>query len=151
MLSVCSPVSGIATELAEVPDPVFARGLVGPGIAVTPGSEPHDVVAPIDGAVVKLHAHAFVVADDQGRGVLVHLGIDTVRLDGAGFEILLDGAGERQRVRAGTPMVRWNPADVVARGHSAAVPVVALDAAEGAVTQAATGEVTRGEQLFLWA
>lgn len=151
MLSVRSPVTGVVMGLSEVPDPVFARGLVGPGTAVTPVRESHEVLAPVDGAVVKLQPHAFVVADDEGRGVLVHLGIDTVRLDGAGFETLLDGAGQGHRVAAGTPLVRWNPAGVQERGFSATVPVIALDAGEEAVTGAAVGEVVRGEQLFQWA
>ncbi|RNL81676.1 PTS sugar transporter subunit IIA [Halostreptopolyspora alba] len=151
MLSVRSPVTGAVVGLSEVPDPVFARGLVGPGAAVTPAHEPHDVVAPVEGVVVKLQPHAFVIADDEGRGVLVHLGIDTVRLDGAGFETLLDGAGRGQRVAAGTPLLRWNPADAWARGFATTVPVVALDAGEEAVTRAAVGEVTRGERLFQWA
>ncbi len=150
VLSVRSPVSGTASGLSEVPDPVFAKGLVGPGISVTPVHESHDVAAPIDGTVVKLQAHAFVIADERGRGVLVHLGIDTVRLDGEGFETLLEGSGKGHHVTAGTPLVRWNPADVQQRGFSVAVPVVALDAGENTVTHVTSGSVSQGEELFRW-
>ncbi|WP_046470734.1 PTS sugar transporter subunit IIA [Allosalinactinospora lopnorensis] len=148
MLSVHAPVPGTAVGLSEVSDPVFGQGMVGPGAAIEPAREPHEAIAPISGTVVKLHAHAFVIADEQGRGVLVHLGIDTVRLDGKGFEKL---AEEGEQVAAGAPLIRWNPADVQEEGYSPIVPVVALDADGDVISRAVTGEVAKGEQLFQWA
>ncbi|ASU85463.1 phosphoenolpyruvate--carbohydrate phosphotransferase [Nocardiopsis gilva YIM 90087] len=148
MLSVLSPVPGAAVGLSDVPDPVFAQGMVGPGAAVQPLAEPQQAVAPISGKIIKLHPHAFVVVDREGRGVLVHLGIDTVKLDGKGFEKL---AAEGDEVAAGTPLIRWNPQEVAAQGLSAIVPVVALDAESDVVSGTATGDVAKGEQLFQWA
>lgn len=88
------------------------------------------------------------MADDEGRGVLAHLGIDTVKLEGQGFEKL---ATEGERIEAGTPLVRWNPADVAARELSPIVPVVALDVASDVISRAVTGEVAAGDVLFQWA
>ncbi|MUL39967.1 PTS glucose transporter subunit IIA [Streptomonospora sp. PA3] len=147
MLHVLAPVPGTAVAMAEVPDPVFAQGMVGPGAAVQPAPRPQEAVAPVSGQVVKLHPHAFMVLADGARGVLVHLGIDTVKLDGAGFEKLVE---EGAHVEAGTPVIRWNPADVEAKGLSAVVPVVALDADTGAVDAPARGEVATGDALFSW-
>ncbi|MBB6170148.1 PTS system glucose-specific IIA component/PTS system N-acetylglucosamine-specific IIA component [Nocardiopsis mwathae] len=148
MLSVLSPAPGAAVALSAVPDPVFAQGMVGPGVAVVPIAEPQEAVAPISGKIIKLHPHAFVVVDREGRGVLVHLGIDTVKLDGKGFEKL---AAEGDEVEAGTPLIRWNPGEVAAEGLSAIVPVVALDAESEVVSDAATGDVAQGGRLFRWA
>ncbi|MPZ28003.1 MAG: PTS glucose transporter subunit IIA [Micromonosporaceae bacterium] len=146
-LAVVAPVAGTVIPLSEVPDPVFAGGLVGPGAAIAPDPAGHRVVAPVGGELVKVKPHAFVVASPQGYAVLVHLGIDTVRLDGAGFTVL---AAPGQLVAAGDPVVRWDPAAVATRGLATTCPVVALDAPAGAVTQVATGRVAAGDPLFTW-
>ncbi|MFC4058084.1 PTS glucose transporter subunit IIA [Planomonospora corallina] len=148
MTAVLAPVAGTAVGLAAVPDPVFAAGLVGPGAAIDPARRPGRVVAPIAGRVRKLHPHAFVVVSDDGRGVLVHLGIDTVQLRGEGFELLV---AEGDRVSAGQPVLVWNPAGVEASGRSPVCSVVALDAFAEAVTEVADGAVAAGEALFRWA
>ncbi|GAA3759780.1 glucose-specific phosphotransferase system IIA component [Spinactinospora alkalitolerans] len=148
MLSVLSPVSGTAVGLSEIPDPVFAQGMVGPGTAIRPRDGLQEAVAPVTGKVAKLHAHAFVLLGEGGRGVLVHLGIDTVKLDGAGFDKLVEEGAE---IEAGRPMIRWNPADVTARGLSPIVPIVALDADGDVISRAGTGEIEQGDLLFQWA
>ncbi|MDA8371317.1 MAG: PTS glucose transporter subunit IIA [Nocardiopsaceae bacterium] len=148
MLLVLAPVTGAAVDLSEVPDPVFAQSMVGPGVAIRPLGEAQEAVAPVHGTVVKLHAHAFVVVDPEGRGVLVHLGIDTVKLGGDGFAKL---AAEGEHVAAGTPLVRWDPARVEAKGLSSIVPVVALDADGAAISPTTAAEVAQGDRLFDWA
>ncbi|MGC5013285.1 PTS sugar transporter subunit IIA [Streptosporangium sp. DT93] len=147
MTTVLAPVTGVAVRLGAVPDPVFSEGLVGAGMAIEPDRTPGRVVAPIAGTIVKLHPHAFVVVGDDGRGVLVHLGIDTVQLRGEGFEPL---AVEGDRVRAGQPVVAWDPAGIEASGRHPICPVVALDAAAGTVSGLAAGVVTAGDGLFEW-
>ncbi|WP_029290755.1 PTS glucose transporter subunit IIA [Cellulomonas sp. HZM] len=150
-LTVLSPAAGLVVALGEVPDPVFSAELVGPGVAIDPsGAEHAQVVAPVEGTVVKMHPHAFVVETADNRGVLVHLGIDTVQLGGEGFTLhVTEGA----RVRAGQVVVTWDPAAVVAGGRSAVCPVVALDAGGAALTLLARAgdEVAAGEPLLEWA
>lgn len=147
VLLVRSPLPGTAIGLRDVPDPVFAQAMVGPGAAVDPERGPLTAVAPIAGTLVKLKPHAFVVAGPDGRGVLVHLGIDTVNLDGAGFELL---AAEGAEVAAGAPVIRWNPAEIEAGGLSPICPVIALDADAAAVDAVAAGEIGPGVPLFHW-
>lgn len=148
MTTVSSPVTGRAVPLTSVPDPVFAGAMVGPGMAVDPVREAGAAVSPVDGVIVSLHPHAFVVVDDEGHGVLTHLGIDTVQLNGAGFELLV---AKGDRVRRGEAVVRWNPADVVAAGKSPVCPVVALEATGDVLSELVEdGEVVAGAQLFLW-
>ncbi|PXY19202.1 PTS sugar transporter subunit IIA [Prauserella muralis] len=147
-LSVQSPVAGTVAAMADVPDPVFAQAMVGPGIAVQPAGGRADAVAPIDGTVVTLHPHAFVVAGEDGRAVLVHLGIDTVKQKGTGFTLhVVQG----ESVRAGQPVVGWDPDAVREAGYSPIVPVVALDARQEVLAPAEPGTaVAAGEELFTW-
>ena len=68
VLTVLAPVTGTVVDVSEVEDPVFAAGLVGPGLAIEPdGVRGGEAVAPITGKIVKLHPHAFVVQHDEGR------------------------------------------------------------------------------------
>ncbi|MDX3239681.1 PTS glucose transporter subunit IIA [Streptomyces sp. ME03-5709C] len=148
MTTVSSPLTGRAIGLAAVPDPVFSGAMVGPGTAIDPVREPSVAVSPVDGVVVSLHAHAFVVVDSDGHGVLTHLGIDTVQLNGEGFEVLVD---KGDTVVRGQEMVRWDPSAVEAAGKSPVCPVVALEAtAEALSGLVEDGEVTAGAALFSW-
>jgi len=122
--------------------------MVGPGMAIDPVREASEAVSPVDGVIVSLHAHAFVVVDDEGHGVLTHLGIDTVQLNGEGFELLV---AKGDSVTRGQAIVRWNPAEIEAAGKSPVCPVVALEATPDALGDLVEeGEVLAGTQLFLW-
>lgn len=146
--AVGSPVAGAVVAMSEVPDPVFAEAMVGPGLAVEPGTEPGPGTAssPVAGTVATVHPHAFVVVTTAGPAVLVHLGIDTVKLAGDGFTLL---AAKGDTVAAGQPMVEWDPAAVRAQGYSAVCPVVVLDAEQGALEAwHDPGPVARGDTLF---
>ncbi|MET9189148.1 PTS sugar transporter subunit IIA [Streptomyces tendae] len=148
MTTVSSPLTGRAIGLAAVPDPVFSGAMVGPGTAIDPVREPSEAVAPVDGVIVSLHPHAFVVVDESGHGVLTHLGIDTVQLNGEGFELLVS---KGDTVVRGQGVVRWDPAAVEAAGKSPICPIVALEATAEALTDLREdGEVKAGESLFLW-
>ena len=124
-LVLLAPLSGWAAPLAETPDPVFAQGMMGEGVAIDPTSD--TLCAPCAGVVVKAHAagHAVTLRTPQGAEILMHIGLDTVALGGVGFDVhVKDGqsvaAGERlvtfdldllsQRVRSLlTPVVVTNP------------------------------------------
>jgi PTS system N-acetylglucosamine-specific IIA component len=146
MVVVLAPVSGLREDVKDIPDPVFSRGIVGPGAAITPHHGKQCAVAPIDGTLVKLHPHAYLIHADDGPTVLVHLGIDTVRLHGDGFTSVVE---EQQRVSAGAEIIRWDPDYVEGAGHSPICAVVVLDCACPAVACQPNGsEVTAAEPLF---
>jgi PTS system glucose-specific IIA component len=148
MTTVSSPLAGQVIGLAAVPDPVFSGAMVGPGTAIDPVREPGAAVSPVDGVIVSLHPHAFVVVDDEGHGVLTHLGIDTVQLNGEGFELLVS---KGDTVTRGQEVVRWNPAAVEEAGKSPICPVVALEATVEALGEVVeSGEVAAGATLFSW-
>jgi PTS system N-acetylglucosamine-specific IIA component len=146
--TVASPVTGRVVRLAEVPDPVFAEAMVGPGSAVVPAPSAADAVAPVAGTIATLHPHAFVVATPSGQAVLVHLGIDTVKLRGDGFVLHVAKGDE---VAVGQPVVGWDPAAVAAAGYATVCPVIALDASADAVGDPRVdGPIGVGERLFDW-
>ncbi|MDU5340572.1 MAG: PTS glucose transporter subunit IIA, partial [Cutibacterium avidum] len=103
-------------------------------------------VAPVAGRIVKLHPHAFVLQAD-GFGVLVHLGIDTVQLEGEGFTLHTEEGAE---VSVGDKLITWNPARIAEGGRSAVCPIIILDTTPdklGGVAAAGTS-VNSGDQLF---
>ncbi|NEW26002.1 PTS sugar transporter subunit IIA [Nocardia cyriacigeorgica] len=147
---VLAPLPGRVLALADVPDPVFAGQLVGSGVAIDPARDRGalDVRAPIAGTIVKLHPHAFIVLGADGAGVLTHLGIDTVKLAGAGFALL---AAEGDHVDAGTPIVRFDPTEIDGTGYSALCPIVVMDSARDSVDPGTLGtQVDTGATLFDW-
>lgn len=145
-LDVVAPVPGRVIALADVPDPVFSQQIVGSGVAIDPERSPGLAIAPVAGRLLKLHPHAFVVLTAARQGVLVHLGIDTVQLDGEGFDLV---AAEGDELAAGDPIVRWDPAAVEAGGRSPVVPIVVMDTAADTVSTLAVGStVQAGDPLF---
>jgi PTS system glucose-specific IIA component len=129
---------------------VFSAGMVGYGAAVDPSRAVVDAIAPVGGKLLKLMPHAFVIMTAEGVGVLVHLGLDTVALNGEGFT-----AHVRQgdAVAAGQAVITYDVPAVVAKGLNPIVPVVVMDEREpGNVTVAepvAVGaDIASGTELF---
>lgn len=109
-LSIKAPLSGVLVPLENVPDPVFSQKMVGDGIAIDPTSEV--LLSPFGGTVVQLHpaGHAVTIRSAEGLEILVHIGIDTVKLKGEGFEPLVQVG---QQVAQGENLIRFS-ADLVA-------------------------------------
>ena len=147
---VLAPVAGRALALSDVPDPVFAQGMVGYGAAIDPPRRVVEAVAPVSGTVLKLLPHAYVIMTADKVGVLVHLGLDTVGLGGAGFTAhVVQG----DTVEAGQPIITYDVPAIVAAGLSPVVPVVVMDEREPSnisVADAVTGatEIASGAVLF---
>ncbi|MEU2347766.1 PTS glucose transporter subunit IIA [Modestobacter sp. NPDC049651] len=148
-LEVAAPLAGRVLPITEVPDPVFAGSLVGAGVGVEPAADAGllDVFAPVGGRLLKLHPHAFIVLHASGRGVLVHLGIDTVKMAGAPFTLHV---AEGDEVTAGQHLVSVDVAAVRAAGYSPVTPVVVMDAAADTVPPVESRAVEPGDLLFTW-
>jgi sugar PTS system EIIA component len=143
---VLAPCAGRVLAMSEAPDPVFAGEMVGPGVVIDPDPGEATVVSPIAGKVIALFPHAFVVMAPEGVGVLVHLGINTVKLEGKGFELLVEKGAA---VEVGTPMVRWDPSTISGEGISAVVPIVAMERPKGSVQGPPSGtHAAIGDLLF---
>lgn len=147
---ITSPVPAVVGRLADVPDPVFAEEMVGPGLALEPDrTARQDVLAPCDGVVGALHPHAFAIELGDGRAVLVHAGIDTVMLAGSGFTLHV---AQGQRVRAGDRVLTWSPVDVAAAGLATVCPLVALQGDPATLTRLVVegDRVAAGQPLLEW-
>lgn len=115
---------GRAVPLADVPDPVFSAGMVGYGAAVDPPREVVAAVAPVTGKLLRLMPHAYVVLTADGVGVLVHLGLDTVALNGEGFTAHVTQGDD---VTAGQTVITYDVPAIEAKGLNPIVPVVVMD------------------------
>jgi PTS system glucose-specific IIA component len=124
---VLAPVQGRALALTDVPDPVFSQGMVGYGAAIDPPREVVDAVAPVSGKILRLLPHAYVIMTADNVGVLVHLGLDTVQLNGAGFTAHV---AQGDTVTAGQAVITYDVPAIVAAGYSPVVPVVVMDERE---------------------
>ncbi|MFT4186051.1 MAG: PTS glucose transporter subunit IIA [Micrococcaceae bacterium] len=144
-IKVYSPTEGKVIPLSEVPDPVFAQEMVGPGIAIDPTREEQTVVSPIDGTISTLKPHAMVIEDENKKAVLIHLGIDTVNLNGEGFELHAE-AGDK--VSKGDKLVTWNPKEIDEKGLSPVIPIIALDTQKDAIEVTDEETVEAGDSLL---
>lgn len=152
VLRVGAPLSGTVVALRDVPDPVFAQAFAGPGLAIEPtvdGDGISTVVAPAAGTVGSLFPHAFALEATGGRTVLVHLGIDTVRLGGEGFQLHVEPG---DRVEAGATLLSWEPPRVAALGLATVCSVIALQGDPALLTFLVPpgATVRAGEPLLAW-
>lgn len=133
---VRAPVQGRTVALSEVPDKTFAAGTVGPGLAIEPTTTDGivEAVAPVSGKLMQLLPHAYAIMTDDKTAVLVHLGLDTVKLKGEGFTL---HAAKGDRVVQGQPVITYDVASVEAAGYPTVVPVVVMDARGATVDEIA--------------
>ncbi len=132
-VQLVAPLAGWVLPLTAVPDPVFAGGMMGPGLAIDPTGD--TLHAPCDAVVLTAHAAGHAVTLDVGDGVslLLHVGIDTVAMNGRGFTPLVAVGA---RVRAGEALIRFD-LDLIVRTATAAVTPVILIEGGAALTDVA--------------
>ena len=120
-LTIIAPISGKTMDLSKVPDPVFAEKMAGDGVAIN--STGDTVVAPCDGTISLImdSGHAFAITTDNGIELLVHVGLETVTLNGEGFKIL---QSVNAKVTAGTPILKLDRAFIESKGISLITPVL---------------------------
>lgn len=149
--TVCAPLGGRVLAMSEVPDPVFADMMLGPGIAVDPPlADRLEVFAPVSGTVRTVLPHAVAIQTDAGHGVLVHLGINTVEMQGTGFVL---SVSKGDVIETGQHLITWSPRDVESSGRSVVTAVVALQAEPEQLSPLVTpgDEVVPGDPLYTWA
>ena len=145
-VTISSPVNGVASSLSTAPDEAFAEGMMGDGAVVTPKDA--YVYAPEDGEVAFVFdtKHAIGFLTDSGISLLIHIGIDTVKLDGNGFEALVEIG---QKVKKGDPMLKLDLDYLKEHAPSIASPVVCTELEENQkIRLLKEGTISAGEALF---
>ena len=143
---ISSPVTGMAADLGTAPDEAFAQKMMGDGAVVTP--EEAFVCAPEDGEVAFVFdtKHAIGYMTDSGISLLIHVGIDTVKLNGEGFEVLVENG---QKVKKGQPMLKLDLDYLKANAPSLATPVLCTELEyDQRIRLLKEGPVKAGEPLF---
>lgn len=143
---ISSPMTGIAADLSTTPDETFAERMVGDGAVVIP--KENLVRAPEDGKIGFLFEtkHAFLFTTDSGVNLMIHVGIDTVELNGQGFESLVEMG---QHVKKGEPLLRVDLDYVKSHAPSLATPMICPDLASNQkIRLLKEGEIKAGEALF---
>lgn len=143
---ISSPITGTAADLATAPDDAFAQKMMGDGAVVTP--EDAYVRAPEDGEVAFVFdtKHAIGFVTDSGVSLLIHVGIDTVKLNGEGFEALVESG---QKVKKGDPMLKLDLEYLNANAPSMVSPILCTELEENqSIRLVADGAVKAGEPLF---
>ncbi|WP_336250134.1 PTS sugar transporter subunit IIA [Stomatohabitans albus] len=147
MSAILAPFDGAILALSQFDDPVFKDELVGSGIGLRPSTEIERLAvhSPITGTVIKIMPHAFIVLHGD-RGVLVHIGIDTVSLHGEGFTRHIE---EGQEIEAGQLCFEVDATIVRSHGLALDTPIVVMDSPKGAYASTRNGEVVhQGDVLF---
>ena len=143
---ISSPVTGMAADLGTAPDEAFAQKMMGDGAVVIP--EEAFVCAPEDGEVAFVFdtKHAIGYMTDSGISLLIHVGIDTVKLNGEGFEVLVENG---QKVKKGQPMLKLDLDYLKANAPSLATPVLCTELEDDQrIRLLKEGPVKAGEPLF---
>lgn len=119
--NLVAPISGEIVDLSQVPDPVFAEKMTGDGVAINPTGD--TIVAPADCTISLIFGtkHAIGLTTDTGLELLIHFGLDTVALDGEGFEALVE---QGQKVKAGTPLMKVNKELISSKGYKLITPFI---------------------------
>lgn len=143
-----APLSGKLVKIEDVPDPVFSDKIIGEGIAIEPTTE--ELLAPIDGEVINITPtkHAIGIRTEKGTEVLIHVGLETVSMDGEGFTVHVQ---EGDQVSTGQPLMTFDLELIRERANSILTPIVITNnqnqKKQIQPTDASTG--TAGETVIL--
>lgn len=146
-ITVYAPLTGGLLTLEEVPDPVFSQKMMGDGLAVKPSEG--IVVSPVDGEVIQVFPtkHAIGIKALNGAEILLHIGIETVGLNGEGFTTLIN---EGDKVKAGDQLVEFDLTFVTEKAASTITPVIITNGDQMATIDKKTvSETVAGETVIM--
>lgn len=139
-----APLTGEAVSLDETNDPAFQSGVLGKGVAIRPTG--NQVVAPCDGTVSAVMGHAVGLTLDNGVELLIHVGIDTVNLNGQHYT---GHVSQDQRVKAGDVLLEFDSAAIIAAGYPIITPVLVTNSDDYAAVEVTLGKTEAGQGTLL--
>ena len=145
-MTVMLPIDGKVIPLEQLPDETFASAILGPGCGIEPTGD--TVYAPFDGTVNQVAStlHAVGLTSEDGIEILIHVGMDTVEMQGKGFKALVK-VGDK--VKAGTPLLKVDLDAIRAAGHPTATAIIVTNGDDmGELKMLAEGDVLAGTPLF---
>ncbi|WP_436861650.1 PTS sugar transporter subunit IIA [Staphylococcus caeli] len=119
--AIYAPITGEYVKIEDIPDPVFAQKMMGEGFGINPTEG--EVVSPIEGKVDNVFPtkHAIGLKAENGLEILVHIGLDTVQLDGQGFEVLVESGDS---VNVGDPLLKFDLDYIKTNAKSVISPII---------------------------
>ncbi|MDO4670333.1 MAG: PTS glucose transporter subunit IIA [Aerococcus sp.] len=148
-IALRSPLAGKIVPLEDVPDQVFAGEMMGKGIAIQPEMREQTVLSPVSGKIVSVFPtkHAVTIRTAEGLELLIHLGLDTVELEGKGFEALIQ---DGDTVKVGDELMMVDFPAIDQEGYATVTPLVITNGSDTLhLDQVASGEVKAGEELLM--
>lgn len=138
--TILAPMTGTAVAITEVPDPIFIEKILGDGVAIVPTEG--KVVSPVDGTVSKVAetGHIYAVTSDNGVEVVIHVGLETVALNGKCFQI---------HVKAGDLLADADLEFIKETGRNSITPIVIGSSLEGKDLVCEEGEVQAGKTVIM--
>ncbi|MEH7109601.1 PTS sugar transporter subunit IIA [Bacillus sp. JJ1764] len=144
---IYSPLDGKVIPLEKVPDPVFSQKLMGEGLAVYPSKGL--LVSPVDGEIIQVFntKHAIGIYSVNGLELLIHVGLETVELQGEGFNVLVK---QGQKVKVGDPLLEFDIEFIKNHNKDTVTPIIITNSSEKieSIVQNSAEEVSKGEPLF---
>lgn len=145
-MTIYNPIKGKRVPISRVPDPVFSEKMMGDGVAIYP--ESNEVVAPISGTLVTVFptSHAFGIEGDNGEEILIHIGINTVELEGKHFNLHVK---QGDRVNVGDLLVTVDFDKIKEAGYEIVTPIIVLNtSAYDSVVDIASDDVQQLEPIL---
>ncbi|RDZ12788.1 PTS glucose transporter subunit IIA [Priestia megaterium] len=143
---IFAPLYGDIIPLSKVPDPVFSKKMMGDGIAIIPKSG--KVVSPVNGQVIQVFPtkHAIGIRSERGLELLIHIGLETVELNGEGFEVLVN---TDEPIKAGDPLVKVNLEYLKRKNKDIVTPIIITNMEKVLEIEASQERVTNfGDVVF---
>ncbi len=143
---IMSPLDGKVVDLVEVPDPTFSEKMIGEGVAIIP--ENGRVLSPVNGEIIQIFPtkHAVGIRSEQGLEILIHIGLETVTMNGDGFTAFVS-AGDR--VELGQPLIEFSIEKVEANAKSTITPVVITNPDHIGHLQVSLSEKAKAAETFI--
>lgn len=145
-IQLTAPVSGMLVSVKEVSDPAFSEEILGKGIAIIPSE--HEFRSPANGTVTTVFptGHAAALTTEDGAEVLIHIGLDTVKLNGKHFTIMVS---EGQKVKAGDLLIKADLEKIKAEGYDIITPVIICNSDEfSEITPKTPSDVSWGDVII---
>ena len=144
-IEIASPITGNILPIEEVPDKVFSEKMIGDGLAIEPLEG--KVVSPVDGKIVTIFPtnHAIGIATNNGLEILIHIGLDTVELDGAGFNRIIE---KDTKVKKGDLLMEFDIDLIKEKGKSPISPIIITNKDKVKKIDKNNGKVKKGETII---